>query len=236
MIPLRLRCSISPCAAVLLCGCALWNPDHEPEPDTVLAALLADHAGQAGHAAAAPRRDDVNRERLRYEVERLATRHPNHVPSQVAAAAIALDGGDRMRAQAYADRALALAPADVEARTLRVRIAVADGATELARRLVDDGLRARPDAAALYESSAWLHQIDGEAEAALVALTLAERLGAPAWRVAFHRGLVEEQRGDDAAAERHYRAALDADAGCEAAAHRLAGLRARRPPVDDGGD
>ena len=230
MISLRLRPAARLGVLALLPACALWNPDHEPEPDAVLAALLADHASDDGFA---PHRDEVRRERLRYDVERLATRHPNHVPSQVAAAAIALDAGDRMRAQAYADRALALAPTDVEARTLRVRIAVADGATELARRLVDDGLRARPDAAGLHESSAWLHQLAGEADAALAALTLAERLGAPAARVAFHRGLVEEQRGDVDAAERHYRSALAADAGCEAAARRLAGLVARRP--DAGG-
>lgn len=207
---------------LLLCaltGCSLWSPDYEPAPDAALQELLA----RDQDAAAS---DSLAAERLQFAVERLATRHPSHVPSQVAAAALALERGQPQRAQGYLDRALKLAPSHVEARCLRVRVAVQDGSMDLARALVDEGLRARPDAAALYESSAWLHQLEGRHEDALRALDAAGALGAPGWRIAFHRGLVEELRGASAAAAAHYRAALQENPDCAAAAQRLAGLRA----------
>jgi len=203
-------------------GCAAWNPDYEPDPDRELRDLLA------------PARDTqqpidaITRERMRFSVERLATRHPGHVNSQVAAAALSFEAGEPQRAQGYIDRALKLAPGNVEARCMRIRIAVADGGLDLARKLVDDGLRIRPDAAALYESSAWLHQLEGRMDDALRALSAAESLDAPAWRIAFHRGLIEELRSNFDAAEQHYRAAVEHNSACTEAQQRLAGLVARR--------
>ncbi|MFN3240637.1 MAG: tetratricopeptide repeat protein [Planctomycetota bacterium] len=203
-------------------GCAVWNPDYEPDPDRELQDLLRP-ARSAERAL-----DQVTQERMRFSVERLATRHPSHVASQVAAAALSFEAGESQRAQGYLDRALTLAPAHVEARCLRARIAVADGSLDLARKLVDEGLRMRPDAAALYESSAWLHQLEGRFDDALRALSAAASLGAPAWRIAFHRGLVEELRGAFDAAERHYREAIEARPSCAEAKQRLMGLAARR--------
>ena len=209
-------------AVVAAPGCKVWDPDYEPDPDQHLRQLLAPFDKGPGPT------DEPARERLRFAIERLATRHPGHVPSQLAASALAFESGEPQRAQGYVDRALSLEPANVQARCLRVRIAVADGSLDLARKLVDDGLRMRPDAAPLYESSGWLHLLDGRYDDALRALDAAESLDAPAFRIRFHRGLIAEQRGnlDDAAA--HYRAALEANSGCEAARQRLTGLTAIR--------
>lgn len=203
-------------------GCAVWNPDYEPDPDRKLRDLLRP-ARDTSRVL-----DEVTQERMRFSVERLATRHPSHVPSQVAAAALLFDAGEPQRAQGYVERAMTLEPSNVEARCLRVRIAVADGSLDLARKLVDDGLRMRPDAAALYESSAWLHQLEGRHDDALRALAAAASLDAPSWRIAFHRGLIEELRGNLDDAETHYQAAIDADPNCVQARQRLAGLTARR--------
>jgi len=202
-------------------GCSVWDPDYEPDPDQALQDVLAPVRDDA-------KLDAVTLERLQFAVERLATRHPAHVPSQVAAASLAFDRGQPQRAQGYVDRAMKLDPGNVEARCMRVRIAVTDGSLDLARKLIDDGLRMRPDAAKLYESSAWLHQLDGRYDDALRALEAATTLEAPKWRVEFHRGLVEELRGDFAKAKTHYQAAKKANPDCVEAQQRLAGLEARR--------
>lgn len=209
------------CATTTLMGCAVWNPDYEPDPDTSLRQVLAqldDVQGPIG---------PLERERLHNALVRLATRHPGHVPTQVAAAVVDLDTGQPRRAQNFADRALSIDPANVEARTIRVRIAVADGGLALARKIVDDGLILRPDAAPLYESSAWLHQLSGQLQDALLDLDAAEKLGAPEWRIEFHRGLIAELQGEDVAAALFYRAALEENGDCEQARQRLAGLAAR---------
>lgn len=209
-------------AIAALPACKFWNPDYQPDPDAALRKLLARRV-ESGKPM-----PPVAQERLRFAVERLATRHPGHVRSQVAAGALVFAAGEPQRAQGYVDRALSLATANVEARCLRVRIAVADGSLDLARKLVDDGLELRPDAAALYESLAWLEQLEGHMDAALRALDAATALEAPEWRVTFHRGLIEELRGNYDAAEKHYRAAIDANEQCTEARQRLAGLVARR--------
>ncbi|MEM7201557.1 MAG: hypothetical protein AAF628_14910 [Planctomycetota bacterium] len=209
-------------AAGVLSGCASLHPDYEPDPDQRLRELLAP-LGQTAESLPAS-----DWPRVRFGIERLATRCPSHVPSQVAAAALAFNAGELQRAQGFVDRALDLAPSNVEARSLRVRIAVADGSMDLARRLVDDGLQLRPDAAPLYEASAWLHQLGGRPAEALVALDAAEELDAPKWRVAFHRGLVAEQSGDLNAAVRYYRSAIAEEHGCPQAEQRLSGLLAQQ--------
>ena len=63
---------------------------------------------------------------------------------------------------------------------------------------------------------------------ALRALDAAAALGAPAWRVDFHRGLVEELRGAFDAAAARYRDALVANPDCAEAQQRLTGIEARR--------
>jgi len=202
-------------------ACASLNPDYQQLPDDALRELLATAPNTAAMS-------EVDRERIQFGVERLATRYPSHVPSQVAAAAIAQASGQTQRAQGYADRAIELHPANVEARCVRVRIAVADGSMSLARKLVDDGIRMRPDAAPLYEASAWLHQLNSQYDDAVDALDAAAALGAPPWRIAFHKGLAEELRGDADKAAAHYRAALNANSTCVEAQQRLTGLEARR--------
>lgn len=205
---------------LLTASCSVWNPDYVQDPNEALRELTS-AAAEAGEDAAAT-------EQLQFAVEALATRHPNHVASQVVAASVAMERGQQQRAQGFVERALDLDARNVEARCLRVRIAVQDGSLDLARKLVEDGLRLRPDASRLYESAAWIDQLDGRHDDALRALDAAAALDAPAWRVAFHRGLIEELRGDYGLAENHYRAAWKANPSCREARERLAGLQARR--------
>ena len=57
------------------------------------------------------------------EMRNLATLHPRHVPTLVANAALAYEGGDPVRAQKYLDQALRVDPGHVQATLLRIRIA-----------------------------------------------------------------------------------------------------------------
>jgi hypothetical protein len=76
-------------------------------------------------------------------------------------------------------------------------------------------------------------ELGGHSEAALRALNAAESLSAPSWRVAYHQGLIEELRGNGDAAEKHYRAALEANDACAQARQRLAGIAAKRILVQE---
>jgi hypothetical protein len=58
-------------------------------------------------------------------------------------------------------------------------------------------------------------------------LSMAGALGAPAWRVAYHRGLIEEASGRLAQASRFYEEALQGNPGWPPAESRLKALRAR---------
>ena len=68
-------------------ACTVWDPDYEPDPNTSLRDLLAPYTDRAAPMNA------VERDRLRFAVERLATRHPGHVASQVAASALSFSSG-----------------------------------------------------------------------------------------------------------------------------------------------
>ena len=208
--------------AIVTSSCAVWDPDYESDPDVALGELLAPVEDDT------VKLDAVTTDRLRFAVERLAARHPSHVPSQVAAAALAFESGEPQRAQGLVDRALLLQPSNIDARCLRVRIAVADGSVDLARKLVTDGLRLRPDSSALYESSAWLYQLSGKMDEALADLDAADTLEAPKWRTMFHRGLIEELRGNYDDARKHYEATIVMNDSCLPAQQRLAGLTARQ--------
>ena len=70
------------------------------------------------------------------------------------------------------------------------------------------------------------------------ALTTAERLGAPSWRLDYHHGLVCEAEGDVDRAEMFYRSALEKRPDWAAPRARVRGLWAEGPdpdaPFDDG--
>lgn len=62
----------------------------------------------------------------------------------------------------------------------------------------------------------------------------AERLGAPRWRIAYHRGLIEEARHHLEEAQRYYAETLKANPSWKPAASRLKGLTALIPPTTEG--
>jgi hypothetical protein len=63
-------------------------------------------------------------------------------------------------------------------------------------------------------------------EGARTEIAAAETLGAPAWRVAFNRGLIAEAGGQADEAQRQYKAAADANPAFPEARSRLSGMKA----------
>ncbi len=165
-------------------------------------------------------------ERARVSIERLHVEYPRHVPTLFANASIAFEAGEREKAASYLDALFAQQEVHADAAVLRSRIAIYHGNLPAARRLLEQQIRFTPDHAALQEALACTTFLDGKYDEALSALGLAERLGAPLWRIEYSRGLIAEEQDELMRAMRHYERALAENGNCSLAEARLNGLRA----------
>lgn len=91
-----------------------------------------------------------------------------------------------------------------EAAILRARMAMEEGNTGLASSLLTQQLRNNPLHSQLHEVMSAVHFLNRNYPGAFQELSLSERLGAPDWRVAYHRGLIFEHQRDIAAACEQY--------------------------------
>lgn len=142
----------------------------------------------------------------------LAFRHPAHVPTLVAAAAVAHEAGHDLRAQKLLDQALRRDPGHVTATLLRARVACEEGNLSLARRKLEESLVLHPDEPALHEALAGVLYLLGRLPEARAGLELARELRGdeePSWSISYHLGLVAEAEGDTGQALAHYRRALE---------------------------
>lgn len=141
-------------------------------------------------------------ERARLAVARILAVCPGHEPTLLTAAALAYESREPERAQQWLDELLRVPAAHPAAAMLRARIAIAQGNLPYARRLLGEQLRLRPDHAGLHEALASALFFSADYPSADEELARALSLGAPPWRVSYHRGLVAERdgRADDAAA------------------------------------
>lgn len=165
--------------------------------------------------------------RLQREVERLAVICPGHVPTLLANAVLAYDDHRPALSQQYLDEILSQPRTYPDAAALRARIAIEEGNLPFARRLLEQQIKLVPDNPGLREAYAAALYLDGKMPQAIEELTMAAALGAPAWRVAYHRGLIEEASGRLAEASRYYVEALQGNPAWSPAESRLKALRAR---------
>lgn len=168
----------------------------------------------------------IDHERTRNAVERLAVEFPNHAPTLFAAASLAYDNGEKERAAGFLDELLARHAVHPEAAVLRSRIAIQEGNLPGAKRTLEQQIQFTPDHYGLREALSATQFLDGRLRESLTQLEIAERLGAPAWRVAFNRGLIAEAAGNSRGAIEQYEIALAERPGYRAAASRKAGLLA----------
>ncbi len=169
----------------------------------------------------------VDCERLRKQFERLALDFPTHREVLLANAIVAFESGHPEDAAQELDVLRRIAPADPQATALRARIAIGDGNFRLAGRLLDEQIEQTPDEAELYELSASLLYLEERWDAAAEALEIAARLGAPGWRIAYHRGLVSEATGRANDAAEAYRVCLELAPDFAPARSRLRALAVR---------
>lgn len=205
-------------------------------PDERLAMALerldtARAAGRNNNTVMSDERVIVDPDTVRKDIEALAFEFPRHVPTLLTNAELAFEGGEHEKAQAYCDRILRLQPENVYAGIMRARIALHDGNVPFARRTLQRQLEMSPESPFIYEVLAGVEFLDGRLAEASTALDNAEALGGEPWRIAYHRGLISERRGERAAAADHYRACLVLRPDYEPARAHLALLENGPNPV-----
>lgn len=156
-------------------------------------------------------------------IERLALEFPRHVPTLMANAVIAYDEREPVKAKRYLDALFSMTESHPDAAVLRCRVAIDEGNLQLARRVVETQLAYTPNEASVHEAHSSVLYMARELDGAIRAVAMAEKLGAPAWRVSFNRGLIAEAAGRPADAQRLYQASVDANPDFAPARARLAG-------------
>ncbi len=162
--------------------------------------------------------------REREEVRRLAMDCPDHQPAMFASAILAYEEGRRHLAQQQLDLLLERPGAHPDAAVLRGRIMLEDGNVPSAVRFLQQQAKLSPGHSQLREALASALFLAGRFEDSLASLAAAEKLGAPAWRVNYHRGVVHESRGERPEAAQCYRDSLKSNPGFRPAQARLSAL------------
>lgn len=212
------------CASGCATNSSFGHRDTSCNPDERLADLVAayescrDGSGHYGDLI-----PDCGSEWL--AIERLALEFPRHVPTLMANAVIAYDEREPVKAKRYLDALFTLERSHPDAAVLRSRVAIDEGNMPLARRVLETQVAYTPNEPSVREALSSVHYMSHDLDAAVREITAAEKLGAPAWRVAFNRGLIAEAAGRPTDAQRYFQAALDANPEFAPARARLPGAR-----------
>ncbi|MEM9175883.1 MAG: hypothetical protein AAGC67_11670 [Myxococcota bacterium] len=163
-------------------------------------------------------------EAVSQQIARLAVEFPRDPEILLAAATVRYEGGRKEDALKTLDVLRRLQPIHPEAAVLRGRIAIDEGNLRFARRILEEQRELSPDHAGLWEMLASVAYLEGEYAVANERLDVAARLGAPGWRVAYHRGLVAEASGRPDLASLAYADCLEANPEFAPARSRLRAL------------
>ncbi|QLC74453.1 hypothetical protein LPB260_27620 [Pseudomonas sp. LPB0260] len=202
-------------ALVVLGGCGSLgqqrteaNEDPHVQVDRVLAHYRATLAsGVACQSATQGWSEPVDCEGLLRETMQLYANFPHNERVIMLAALMAYQSGRAPQAAYLLDQLLGGHKPRPEAAVLRSRIALEEGNLALARTLLKQQIRLNPRHPQLYETLAAVQYLDRQYAGALHSLSMSERVGAPGWRAAYHRGLIYEQQNRRDAACQQYRLA-----------------------------
>jgi len=161
---------------------------------------------------------------LHREIERIAFVCPNHIPSLMTTAVLAYEDKDFAKASERLSSILNLVKVHPDAAVLRARIALEEGNLPFALTFLKQRMELSPDHAQLREVYAATLFLSGRLEEARTQLAVAEQLGAPRWRVAYHLGLFEERRGELQKARLLYQESVDLKSDWNLPISRLHGL------------
>jgi hypothetical protein len=114
----------------------------------------------------------------------------------LACAGLAYEHDEFDKSRSYSDRILALDPYQPDAAVLRSQVAIREGNMPFAKRLLEAQKQYTPDHAGVREGLSAVLYLTKDYDGATRELVAAEHLGAPAWRVAYNRGLIAEAKGD----------------------------------------
>lgn len=221
-------------ALVAFLGCAHGDAPHEAtalDPEVRLEAILSQwralHApGSSCETTPSERAAVVDCGRLRAEVAQLALTFPTNPQVLFAAAVMSNEARRRDQALSYLDQLFAVVPIYPKAAVLRAHLALEEGNVTLARRVLREQITLSPGHPGLREAEAGVLYLAGERAAAEAALEMASSLGAPGWRVAYHRGLLAEASGRVNEAAAFYREASEENPAFGGARERLVALEA----------
>jgi len=163
-------------------------------------------------------------EALRAQIERLSVDCPANSDVLMANALLAFEDRNFVRAQQLLDEMAANGTQTADAAVMRARIALDQGNLQYALKFLAQQIRqsgAHSGLRETYASALFLANRWDEADQELAA---AGKLGAPAWRVAYGQGLIEESRGNFMLAGFRYQHALTAKPGWKEAESRLRAL------------
>lgn len=132
------------------------------------------------------------------------TAFPDNERVSMALALVGYQSGRKQQAGFILDQLLASDRPRPEAAVLRARMALETGNVSRARAILETQSQLNPMHPELHEILAATHFVNRRYPDSLSALALAESLGAPSWRVAYHRGLVFEARKNVSAACEQY--------------------------------
>jgi len=161
---------------------------------------------------------------LRSEIERLSIDCPNNPEVLMANALLAFDLRNFARTQQLLDELFSLPGTYPEAAALRARLSLEQGNIPFALRFLNEQINQSGDHAGLRETYASALYLAGRFDDAMAQIAIAQRLGTPAWRVAYCQGLIEEAAGKFEAAKVRYQEALQARPGWQPAGSRLNAL------------
>jgi len=165
----------------------------------------------------------------RREIERIATQCPSSGSAQYAGAILAFDRRELAKAQQLLDALLSNGGIHPDAAALRARIALEEGNVPYAIRFLSGQVRLAPADYRLRETLASAYYLARRWQEATNELQAAETLGAPAWRVAYHSGLILEANGSTDLAIRQFEKVLVERPGYRPAADRILALRTLNP-------
>ena len=214
---------------LLVSSCTTYSFGHRDtntNPDERLAGLVA--AYDAARNNNGENKNDIliDSDTAWLEIERLAIEFPRHVPTLMANAVIAYDERQPQKAKSYLDALFSVENSHPDAAVLRSRVAIDEGNMPFARRVLEMQIAYTPYESSVHEAMSSVLYMSRDLEGAAKEIALAEKQGAPVWRVAFNRGLIAEAMGRANDAQRYYQAALDENPDFAPARARLAGQKA----------
>lgn len=165
----------------------------------------------------------------RREIERIAAQCPGSDSAQFAGAILAFERRELVKAQQTLDTLLASGGVRPDAAALRARIALEEGNVPYAIRFLTSQVSLAPADYRLRETLASAYYLSRRWQEASNELQAAELLGAPAWRIAYHNGLIFEAEGRRNLAVAQYEKVLVERPGYPPAADRIKALKITVP-------